>query len=629
MDCSLGLPPKTCPHCSKTFSSVKVKNRHIKRVHQVAVEGARRSLMLCSLCADGSEVKTYEGLRNHVTKENHQTNKTNKSKQIYTPSIARGLKNLVVGTIKIHGVCPSKLIVKIHDDGKVNVNFWKTHVGHKEDELRCQHLSTIEKNMVVGKLKSGVSTDRILKDARELKMSTVERINLLSKKDISYLSRKYNIEKRRDNNEMVAATLKVQEWNASGRNFAFFFKQQGETHDVLKKEDFALGFMNSTMEDKLRNFPNIICMDGTHGTNRRGMDLTIVLIKDDKNAGFPVAFFLSNRLDQVIQEVFLGALRAKIQQAIRPGFFMSDDDPKYYNAWVSTMGSKPRRLLCTWHVVKNWNIQGKKKISNPELRKKMKVEMKRILNETNKERFWQLVNTYLEKLQEANEVEFMNYLLTYYFQGEERIQMWAHCYRKNAEINTNMAIESLNNLLKTNQLKRKNKITIEKLLDTIQKLVDIKMWQRVLNIERPNANNYQDRIIIKAHKKAEAEKSNIKVFEKVGSFREYQVKSSTEYMVRNTMCKHVHLVQMHEERKDINSVLDNVAEALGQNSQVKVCHQEEIAHFVQDKRTEQVGAENIEGALNQVDRRRNNEATTTKRKMEKQQYFPAKKRNIE
>ncbi|KAK9754382.1 hypothetical protein QE152_g1384 [Popillia japonica] len=71
IDCSLGLPPKTCPHCSKTFFSVKVKNCHIKRVHQVAVEGARRSLMLCPLCVDGSEVKTYESLRNHI-KENHQ-----------------------------------------------------------------------------------------------------------------------------------------------------------------------------------------------------------------------------------------------------------------------------------------------------------------------------------------------------------------------------------------------------------------------------------------------------------------------------------------------------------------------------------------------------------------------------
>lgn len=82
----------------------------------------------------------------------------------------------------------------------------------------------------------------------------------------------------------------------------------GEEHLILKKEDFALGFMNSVMEDKLKSFSNIICLDGTHGTNRKGTDLTIVLIKDDKNAGFPVAFFLTNRLDQEVQEVFLGEL---------------------------------------------------------------------------------------------------------------------------------------------------------------------------------------------------------------------------------------------------------------------------------------------------------------------------------
>ncbi|KAI4470799.1 hypothetical protein MML48_1g03704 [Holotrichia oblita] len=428
------------------------------------------------------------------------------------------------GTIKICGICPSKLIVKIDDNGgQVNVMFWKTHVGHDENYLRAKHLSTTEKDMVVEKLKSGVPTDRILEDARKLKTQKLERINLLNKHDVTYLVNKYNIEKRRDNNEMVAAALKVQEWNTGGKQFAFFFNSKcfyyggsiiyigdgfviGETHAVLKEEDFALGFMNSTMEDNLRNFPQIICM----ALIRKKL-IYLLLIKDDKNAGFPVAFFLSNRLDQQVQEVFLGALKEKLQQEINTEYFMSDDDPKYYNAWIKTMVSRPRRLLCTWHVVKNWNIQGKKKIKDANLKNQMKTEMKRILNETNKERFLQLTNAYLEKLQKANEVEFLNYLLTYYFHGDERIEMWAHCHRKNAGINTNMAIESFNNLLKTNQLKRKAKVTIEKLLATIEDLVDIKMWQRILNIERPNVNNYQDRIIIKAHRKAEAMKNDVNV----------------------------------------------------------------------------------------------------------------------
>jgi hypothetical protein len=216
------------------------------------------------------------------------------------------------------------------------------------------------------------------------------------------------------------------------------------------------------------------------------------------------------------------------------------------------------------------------------------------------------------------------FCLRYYFQGDERIQMWAHCNRKNAGINTNMAIECLNNLLKTNQLKRK----MTGQLDTIEDLVDIKMWQRILNMERPNANSYQDRIIIKAHKKAESMKNIVEVIEKVRAL-EFQVKSSRgdnfynihlkqvcenecrtlycrvckmcihqyqcdcpEYVVRNTMCKHVHLVRMHEGRKGTNPVLDNASEVLGQQSQIKIRNQEEITQFVEEKmkiqRTDQV-----------------------------------------
>lgn len=104
----------------------------------------------------------------------------------------------------------------------MTVNFWKTHAGHDEKELRNKHLSTIEKNMVVEKLKSGVPIDRILEDARKLEMPKLERINLLSRDDVTYLSKKYNIDNKRDNNEMVAAALKVQEWNTGGKNFAFF-----------------------------------------------------------------------------------------------------------------------------------------------------------------------------------------------------------------------------------------------------------------------------------------------------------------------------------------------------------------------------------------------------------------------
>ncbi|XP_072378976.1 uncharacterized protein [Diabrotica undecimpunctata] len=734
-----------CHLCSKTFKDVRLRNRHIKRMHKIDLSKKRMNHIVCPLCEQETNCESHEKLRKHL-KDHHQVSielitfefsskqeyekwkdmqkietsyamhrmlNRNEHKVLYyecNRSNVDGYKpNYKIrteksgGSIKIKGVCPSRLICKLRDQGQVSVSYWKTHAGHNE-ELRTMHLSKAQEKVIVEKLMSGVPPSRILDDSRKLKTPKLERLALLTSKDLTNLSRKYNIHNKRDQNDIVATALKVQEWNANNKNYAFLFKKEGEQHDVLKKEDFALGFMNSVMEDKLRKFPSIICMDGTHGTNKRGLDLTVVLIKDDRNAGFPVAFLLSNRLDQKVQEVFLGALKNKLQTGINAEHFMSDDDAKYYNAWAKIMGNPPKRLLCTWHVVRSWNIQGKKKIQDPVLKKEMKNEMKRIINETNEDRFMELCKKYLIKLQEANETDFFNYLTGYYFQNEERIKMWAHCYRRNSGINTNMAIESFNNLLKTNHLRRNGAVAIEKLLDTIDDLVDIKMWKRIIDIERPNANNYQDRVIAKAHKMAETMKDKVEVKKNLKVYGQFQVKSfrdpnklynirirqlcenecktlfcrvckicihryqceCAEYVVRNTLCKHVHLVRMYEERMGTNSVLDDAARSLGENSIIKSSHEEEINEFVRGKLEQRhviqentkrcLQKENFKNVIDSLDdlddeiytqvhdkfmrivqeakrkvKEKFQETTkdiTKKRKMEKQEYFPSnKKRN--
>jgi hypothetical protein len=55
-----------------------------------------------------------------------------------------------------------------------------------------------QKTIVEEKLKSGVPVDRILEDARKLNTPKIERYNLLSSMDVTYLLRKHNVEKKRD-----------------------------------------------------------------------------------------------------------------------------------------------------------------------------------------------------------------------------------------------------------------------------------------------------------------------------------------------------------------------------------------------------------------------------------------------
>jgi hypothetical protein len=61
-----------------------------------------------------------------------------------------------------------------------------------------------------------------------------------------------------------------------------------------------------------------------------------VLILDDKNMGYPVAFFISNRKDKIAQEVFLHSLKEKVRP-IHLKYFVTDDTLIYYVIIIVTL----------------------------------------------------------------------------------------------------------------------------------------------------------------------------------------------------------------------------------------------------------------------------------------------------
>ncbi|XP_044749635.1 uncharacterized protein LOC123322613 [Coccinella septempunctata] len=728
---SVIMNPLICGICQKEFSSISVKNRHLRQIHNEDIQKDKNQHVLCCLCPAENREKfsSYKNYENHLKsihditvkesifhfrssehfeawrgQENRdvdyafiRTCKTtkgdtlayyncNRSNHRGYESVCEKRKRKIAGSIHIQGVCPSRIIVKISTDGLYSVTFVETHVGH-DDDLRTKRLSKLQQNLLVEKLCAGIPKERIMKDARDtVQNGELERFNIITRADLAYLVRKYNINKIRHDDDMVATALKVNEWNQQGKNFAFLFKKIGEPYPGLRDEDFALGFMNGIMEKKIRDFKNIICVDGTHGTNRNNWDLTIVLVKDENNMGFPVAFLLSNRLDQTIQEHFFSALKLRLGGIVDCNFFMSDDDPKYYNAWVKVMSSeqKPRRLLCTWHIIKNWNLQGKSKIRNPEIKKQMKQAMRKILKETDSKKFTELKDHYFNFLEREGENEFLKYLQNYYFQTEERVMMWAHCHRLNAGINTNMAIESLNKVLKYNKMRGQRNLRVEKLLDLLDELVEEKMWKKIINEERPNANNYQHKITVEAHKKAE--QMNISRIE-THEFGYFKVPSSSvtnkfyvvsykdicdydcragfcdsckvcihryvcecsENAVKSVLCKHIHAVSLLERRSE--SVLGSRHSEDDRNNLImdepsgsKLRYQDELNHFMQEKHNDQtsintdeetrkIAGEQFIGFINKLSGNDLNkflsEVWTLKRRMEKDTEQISKKRKVE
>lgn len=52
-------------------------------------------------------------------------------------------------------------------------------------------------------------------------------------------------------------------------------------------------------------------------------------------------------------QLFFNAAKSKVG-IISTKLFMSDDAPAFYNAWLYVMGHVEHKILCIWHVDKNW-----------------------------------------------------------------------------------------------------------------------------------------------------------------------------------------------------------------------------------------------------------------------------------
>ena len=73
----------------------------------------------------------------------------------------------------------------------------------------------------------------------------------------------------------------------------------------------------------------VVCVDGTHGTNGYDFMLITVIVIDEYGEGFPVAWCISNREDQLLLINFFKALRKRVGD-LSPAWFMSDLAEQYY-----------------------------------------------------------------------------------------------------------------------------------------------------------------------------------------------------------------------------------------------------------------------------------------------------------
>jgi len=250
----------------------------------------------------------------------------------------------LIGSKKFDGICPALINIKTSKiDGMCSVVYQKLHIGHpcNRSELPHMNLNEEDKFNTAKKLSLGVPRNILLGQYESTyNQEKCSRINLLNYNDVTNIAKQFNLNEpfpklfNDDSKNIASFVLK-------NKNSIFFYREEGIEDDqfpTLKKDDFAIGYMNENQEFNLKRYGyKIICFNGKHGTNPIDFILHILLVTDLDSEGYPVAFLLTNRNDEVVISVLLDKIKDRLGTA-SPKTIMSDMQSSYFNSLIKKMG---------------------------------------------------------------------------------------------------------------------------------------------------------------------------------------------------------------------------------------------------------------------------------------------------
>ena len=237
--------------------------------------------------------------------------------------------------------------------------------------------------------------------------------------------------------------------------WAYMLEEKGDLlySDITEdKVEFAIcTTFGRTMAGKYRK---LMCLDGTHKTNKYDYSLFTIVTQDKYQQGIPVAYLISSNGLATTLTRFLTAFKAICPDI---GAFMTDCCDAEKNA-VETAYPKAKHLLCYWHVLKAWRAKLKQE-RNFEKDDPFWLKLKAFLKSRNnfEEEYKMII--------ESSSPKFADYLNTHYYASREK---WAFSFRMNIPMfrfsNTNMLIEAFHNILKTQYLNGKVNRRVDRLV---------------------------------------------------------------------------------------------------------------------------------------------------------------------
>ncbi|XP_022198441.2 uncharacterized protein LOC111055535 [Nilaparvata lugens] len=266
---------------------------------------------------------------------------------------------------KISNYCTASIDCVEQLDGTVLAKLCSTHYGH-DPSVEFLRLTKADKDNIASQLGKGVSRDIVLDNIRASVGEDVDRIHLLTMKDIRNIERSYNIKAEIKSREFSCGFASVNEWVREmeclgDESPILFYKPKNQSKIVAEGEhflgldDFCVVLMTKGQQDILRKFGQNGVFYITWMSISNGYDLSLLslMVTDDLNEAFPVAYMVCSAMSKSIEVLFFKIIRDKMGTLCARAI-MTDDRKSLFDAWGEVMGFVPYYLLSNRFVDADW-----------------------------------------------------------------------------------------------------------------------------------------------------------------------------------------------------------------------------------------------------------------------------------
>lgn len=147
---------------------------------------------------------------------------------------------------------------------------------------------------------------------------------------------------------------------------------------------------------------------------------------------------------------------------------MTDDTEVYYNAWCTVMGPPAHRLLCTWHVDRAW--------------RKNLTKIKALMEISDPTDFDRKLKSFLDYAKK--DCKTGDFALYFEKEYASRVKLWSFSRRLCLRVHHNMHLEALHRVLKHVHMQGRKVKRMDKSLFALVKLMRRKNYDRIIKIHK-------------------------------------------------------------------------------------------------------------------------------------------------